>query len=290
MGHLRRLLSEPVDLFLLFVDELLLLLELIVEVIFQHGVLLDEALLVAELAVVLRLAGEVHFLDLVLQLLKHQIRSIASLLSFLSTCDFDFGHLFGQFGYRVLLGGDQRAVEDFLDTALNVRLGYVTLRHLYQAVGVACQCHGELALELYDSLLMISLDLLAHLVNELEDVCLLVVAEVEEDGRLPRLGFRIAGKLLHAMCLDVGRRGTAASRTGRIVTRSYRLVLTSMRSALGGRNTLLRQVLHSRGVLASILFGILRKVGCLPPFMRCVPLVRVLDQLALRFNLKLVLT
>ena len=136
VGNLRHLLPESANLLLLLFDLLLLLLELVVEVVFQHGMLLNEALLVADLAVVLRLAGEVHFLYLVLQLLKHQIRSIPLLVSFLSTCDFDFGYLLGQLGDRLLLRGDEGAVQDFLDTALDVRLRHVALCHLDQAIGV----------------------------------------------------------------------------------------------------------------------------------------------------------
>lgn len=130
VGDLRHLLPESTNLLLLFFDLLLLLLELVVKVIFQHGMLLNEALLVADLAVMLRLAGKVHFLYLVLQLLEHQIRSIPLLVSFLSTCDFDFGYLLGQLGDGLLLGGDKGAVQDLLDSALDVRLGHVTLCHL----------------------------------------------------------------------------------------------------------------------------------------------------------------
>ena len=114
------------------------------------------------------------------------------------------------------------------------------------------------------------------------------VAEVEDNRGLPRLGLRVVSKQLIVVSSRLGRGVPPPSGARREVIRSLRLVLASLRGALRGC-TLLQHVLHLGGESASMLVGIFRELSRLSSFVRRVSLVRVLDRLALRFVLEIVL-
>jgi hypothetical protein len=181
-GVLVDLVPKLLDLDLKISDLGVVLLYLKVEFVLQEGVLLDQVFFVASLAIVLVLAGPIHFFDLILQLLEHDVGPLALSLRFLGALDLDPCDVMGQTRYGLLLSGDQGTVQKLLYSALNIRLSHLALRHLHQAIGVIGQSHRQLTLEFDDALVLKHFQGLAKFFDHLHDVRLVGITDLK-DGR-----------------------------------------------------------------------------------------------------------
>lgn len=140
------LVAQTLVLLLQTMDLLLFLLHLEVKLVLEKRVFFNEVFFVACFSIVLVLAGAIHFLDLVLELLEHYVRSFALSLRFLGALDLYSCDVVSQAGNGLLLGGNKGTIEKLFYAALDVGLSDLALGHLHEAVGVVRQSHRQLTL------------------------------------------------------------------------------------------------------------------------------------------------